>query len=189
MSSDFYLQDMDNFSVNWEAMRDRWDVVLFYNMNMNDPQPDGPDFVPCWRTMIDTIGENGNGVFLLHHSLLSWPQDQTWSNLVGIADRRFGYYPDQDAAIGVAAPDHPITRGLGDFTIHDETYTMEDPGGDSEVLLTTEHSPSMSSIAWTRNHKNSKVFCLQLGHDDQAWSNPAFRTIVDRGIKWLAGRI
>jgi type 1 glutamine amidotransferase len=33
------------------------------------------------------------------------------------------------------------------------------------------------------------VFCFQSGHDNLTWSNPSFREILARGIRWSAGRL
>ncbi|MGD8237636.1 MAG: hypothetical protein PVH68_03740 [Armatimonadota bacterium] len=45
----------------------------------------------------------------------------------------------------------------------------------------------MKTLAWTRRHRNAPLFCLQLGHDDEPWRNESFRTVLQRGIHWLAG--
>jgi len=71
----------------------------------------------------------------------------------------------------------------------DETYAMDSAGEDSAVLLTTDHPQSVKTIAWVRTYKNARVFCFQAGHDDQAFSDPNFRTVVGRGIRWVARRI
>jgi type 1 glutamine amidotransferase len=47
----------------------------------------------------------------------------------------------------------------------------------------------MSAIAWTRDFKGSRVFCLQSGHDNETYVDPNFRTVLTRGIQWCARRI
>jgi type 1 glutamine amidotransferase len=71
----------------------------------------------------------------------------------------------------------------------DETYTMAEPGEDSHVLLTTDHSPSMRSLAWTREVCEARVFCFQSGHDDDTWQEPGFREVLRRGIAWTARQL
>ncbi len=48
---------------------------------------------------------------------------------------------------------------------------------------------SMKVLAWARQYKNARVFCCQSGHDNQVFADPNFRTVIARGIQWLAGRI
>ena len=66
----------------------------------------------------------------------------------------------------------------------DETYTMNSAGEDSDILLRVEHPNSMEVLGWTREYGNSRVFCLQSGHDDVTFSNPNFREVLKRGIQW-----
>lgn len=65
---------------------------------------------------------------------------------------------------------------------------MADAGEGSQVLLSTDHPKSMKTLAWARQYKKARVFCLESGHDNQAWANPHFREILRRGILWCAGR-
>jgi type 1 glutamine amidotransferase len=88
----------------------------------------------------------------------------------------------------VADLDHPITRGLAAWELTDETYTVNLPGTDSHVLLTTDHPKCMRTVGWTREVGKSRVFCLQSGHDNAAFSNPNFGAVLQRGIEWLAER-
>ena len=66
-----------------------------------------------------------------------------------------------------------IDLNLEDFTTTDETYLMKGPTGESRTLLTTDHPRSMREIAWTRANGDSRVFCLQLGHDSVGWASSA----------------
>jgi type 1 glutamine amidotransferase len=71
----------------------------------------------------------------------------------------------------------------------DEVYVMPSAGEGNEVLLTAEHPKSMKTLAWTRQYKKSRVFCLQSGHDSKTFVNASFQQVVSRGVAWCAGRI
>jgi type 1 glutamine amidotransferase len=173
----------DRLLENWIGdegrVRGRYDVALFYNFH-KEPYPEEP---------IAQLGANGRGIFVLHHAILAFPQWPVWSKICGIADRSFDFFHGQTVPVEIAHAEHPITRGLDPWVQADETYAMRDAGPDSEVLLTTDHPKSMRTLAWTRRYEQSRVFCLELGHDDGAFSDPHFRIIVARGIRWLAGRL
>ncbi len=176
---DAYPQDFDNWVHDWGQVRRAYDVTLFYNMHMN--LPEGP-----FREAIEDLATRPQGVVILHHALLAWPELDVWTRLVGIEDRSFGYHMEQTISIDIAQPDHPITQGLGSWQMPDETYTMADAGPDSDSLLTAEHPLSMRTIAWTRRIGPTPVFCLQSGHDHRTWEHPSFRTVLHRGILWVA---
>lgn len=177
---DAYIQHMEDFVATPEAVRDAYDVVVFYHMLMQGP-PDGP-----LKNALAHLGATEQGILVLHHALLAHPEWAVWSEVVGIPNRKFWFYHDQSIPVQVAKRDHPITLGLEPWTTQDETYTMADAGEGSEILLTTDHPKSMKKLAWTRTYRKSRVFCFQCGHDNAGWSNPNFRTVLHRGIQWCA---
>ncbi|NLI00719.1 MAG: ThuA domain-containing protein [Chthonomonadales bacterium] len=179
---DPYPQEFDNWVHDWGHVRRIYDVTLFYNMHMDEPT--GP-----FREAIEELRDRPQGVVVLHHALLAWPKLEAWNDMVGVADRSFGYHPEQALPVRVASPDHPITRDLSDWEMPEETYVMADPGNDSQTLLTTDHPLSMRSLAWTRRSGLAPVFCFQCGHDRRSWEHPSFREVLARGIRWAAGRL
>ena len=176
------FQTMDQFVASPVAARDQFDVVLFYSMLMPVPKDKA-------KEALEHLGATKQGVFVLHHALLSYPGWQVWTDIVGIADRKFGYYHDQKLKIHVTETAHPITRRLNSWEMVDETYTMADAGEGSQILLTTDHPKSMKTIAWARQYKKSRVFCFESGHDNQTWVDANFRRVLRRGILWCAQRI
>ena len=184
-----YVQHIDDFASSSEQERDSYECVVFYTMLREVPDDAGPGYAGKPRTALEHLGETRQGILLLHHAILGsagWP---LWNAMVGIEDRSFGYHHDQSVHVEMANREHPITRGVAAWQMIDETYTMADAGEDSEVLLTTSHPKSMRTLAWTRTHKNARVFCYQCGHDNQTWVNGEFREILRRGIQWCARRI
>lgn len=185
---DAYIQHLDDFVVDQGRARDWYDAVVFYNFHQETPG--SPEHEPWWEkgtsAALERLGETSQGIVCLHHGLLAYRGWPLWSDIVGIEKRGFGYHPNQRVKVDVADPDHPITQGLDGFEIVDETYTVDEPGPDSHVLLSTHHPKSMRSLAWTRTYKRARVFCYESGHDAQAYENPHFQTILARGIAWTA---
>ncbi len=187
--TDCYLQHMEDYAADAGGVRSRYDVVVFYNMHMETPTGEGPWYDAGIRGALEQLGETPQGILVLHHALLAFPQWPLWCDLVGLRDRSFGYYMDQEIRVEIADPDHPITAGLSAWDMVDETYTTGDAGADSHILLTVDHPNSMRTVGWTRTFGRSPVFCLQLGHDARAFGHPMFREVLGRGICWLAGRL
>jgi hypothetical protein len=184
----FYMQDLDNFCADMGQVRLEYDVLLFYNFHRATPGEE-QEGRKRWAAL-EELGQTKQGILVLHHALLAFPEWSTWSNICGIGQRgEFGYYDDQTVRVRVADDGHPISQGLSTWEMTDETYTLPEPDGDSRVLFTTNHPRSMKALGWTRQYGESKVFCLESGHDNQAYANFRFRTIVARAIRWLAGRL
>ena len=201
---DFYPQHLEDFIQDDETARREYDVVAFYNYQQGTPSVEGDQFSKDIRSEweridvrgpLEELGETGQGILMLHHALTAFPKWQYWLDICGMGDTTQAHRPgaqsrtNQNLHIEVVDPKHPITIGMESWDMVDETYNFPDTGESSEVLLRVDHPQSMNTIAWTRKHKDVRVFCLQSGHDNQTLSNPNFRRILGRGVQWLAGRI
>jgi hypothetical protein len=180
---DCYVQSLEMLAKD-EKNRQEYATVLFYNLSTPTPAPDDPI-----RMFLEGhLGRTGQGIFLLHHGLLSYPQWSIWAEVSGLPSRAFTYHPNQTVTFEVAAPEHPIVRGLRPWTMEDETYRMNEPDAASRVILKAKHPQSLEAIAWTRTFGKSRVFCYASGHDQCAYEHLRFREIVHRGLLWTAGR-
>jgi hypothetical protein len=184
---DAYIQTLGDFCADAGRVRDQYRVLVFYNFHHQTPGDPGEWWEGDHKGVLEQLGKTGQGILVMHHALLAFPEWPTWSNLCALSDRSFDYHPDQTVDVHVAAPEHPITRGLPDWQMVDETYEMADADPGSDVLLTTDHPKSMRTLAWTHSFGAARVFCLALGHDAQAYGNPHFRAVVGQAIAWLAG--
>jgi type 1 glutamine amidotransferase len=159
-------------------------------MMMEGPADEGqPWYSGQPRTALADLGATGQGIVVLHHALLAYPQWDFWSELCGIPERKFGFYHAETVTSDFVAPDHPILRGLAPWTMVDETYTMDSAGTDSEILITYDHPRSMKTIAWTRRFRQSPVFCYEAGHDNETWPDRNFQEVLRRGVLWAGGRL
>lgn len=125
-----------------------------------------PDWLPGWRAML-------GGVF----------------SHVGLPD---GKVKKGTYLITIANGDHPITRGLANFSLKDELYyhMQMEPG--VTPLATTEHEGGTWPVAWTRVHGQGRVFHTPLGHrdfgpgKDDPIRDPNLLKLVTQGIDWVA---
>lgn len=168
-----------------------YDVLVLYDMNQVISDEEKGNFLRL-------IAE-GKGLVVLHHALADY---QDWDDFKRIAGGKFylketveagvkhppsGWKEGETVKVEIADPDHPITRGLEDFEIHDEVYSNLhiDPG--AHVLLTTKHPLSNRIIGWARKEGKARIAGIQLGHDNKAYSHPSYRRIIERAIRWAAG--
>ena len=188
---DAYPQNLEDFVTDTGGSRGEYEALVFYNYHVPTP---GDEQFPLGGNVRDVLGELGDtdqGIFVLHHAILAYPDWPLWQQIVGYIrmDDSRPVFQDQRVSVQNVAPDHPITEGLQAFEIVDETYPAIGPGDGSEVLLITDHPGSMRTLAWTRTYRNANVFCYQSGHDNLAFDNPSFQAVVSRGIQWCARRI
>ena len=183
--ADCYIQHLEDYGGNVGKVRQQYDVVLFYTMPRGVPPAEGG---VC--EALEELGATSQGVFVLHHGILTYGDWPFWSNLVGMQNREVAsVHFDQTLNLYIERSDHPITSGLEGWSMVDETYVMAEPDADNEILLTTDHPQSLKAIAWTRTFQQARVFCFQAGHDHQTYVDPNFRQVLARGIQWCAGRL
>lgn len=167
-----------------------YDVLVMYDMIRN--------FTPQQEQNLLALLRTGVGVVSLHHNLCAhddWPEYRT---IVGgryfhrpevVDGKQYApskYLHDQHFEVKIADPDHPITRGLSDFTMDDEAYSGFYVSPDSHVLLTVDHPKCDHNVAWVTRSGNSRVFYLMFGHGPSAWQNPVYQELLVRGIRWTA---
>jgi HEAT repeat protein len=136
----------------------------------------------------------GVGLVPLHHGTLSWGTRPEIRQVFGVGFPNagaFGFHMGERFMYRIADPNHPITRGLEDFPAIDETYTNYYGEGlpDSRVLVRTDHEPADAELVWVRRNRNSRICCIQGGHDHAMFENASFAELLHRAILWSAGRL
>jgi type 1 glutamine amidotransferase len=143
--------------------------------------------------------KKGIGLVVLHHALVSY---QNWPDYERVIGGRYvepgpragmiteaaGYQHDVEVPVVIVAKDHPVTKGLSDFTIHDEIYWGFRVSADSKPLITTTQPKSGKPLGWTRTEGKSKIVFIQLGHGPEAHSNENYRKLVAQSIAFVAGK-
>jgi len=181
---DCYVQSLEDWAIDRVRRNVQYDVVVFYTMHTDLPEncPGGKHT----RAAINSLGD-GAGIVVMHHGILAFLGDPVWDDVVGMTDRTIdGYSHDEQLSIRVEDPSHPVTSGVHDWSMIDETYDFRDvESEDSHVLLTVEHENSLSTMAWARQYKASRVLNFVFGHDNQTWVDETFRNVLGRGIRWV----
>jgi hypothetical protein len=166
------------------------DVIVLYNFSRKISARQRANFL--------ALLERGVGLVSMHHAIAAYPEWREYEKIIGAtyvlkAQVRDGvkfarprWKHDVDMDIHVEPADHPITKGIEDFTINDETYRDWVYHEGNTLLLTTGDKLSNRQIAWTRRHGKARVFYIQLGHGRAAYRNETFRKIVARSIRWAA---
>ncbi len=176
-----------------DTLAQRFDVIVTYSM-WNGPLTDKQK--AAYRGFV----KRGGGLVVLHHALAA---HQGWPEFHMMLGGRYFLSPQkwqgkmyprgipthgQSIAVHIADPNHPVTQGVTDFTIHDETYKGYWVSSDVHVLLTTDHPKSERIIGWCKRYGDGKVVYIQLGHGPEAYANPFYRRLVRQAILWVADR-
>jgi len=97
--------------------------------------------------------------------------------------------------VDVKPIDHPITRGIGSFSVTTEQYYMHvDPA--VQALATTRfptadgpHAPNgpvAMPVIWTKLYGQGRIYYNSLGHDPAVVEQEPVLTLMRRGFHWAA---
>ena len=205
---EYYPQHIDQYVADFGDVRNEYDVIVFYNFNLETPGNETAWWKGGTKEALEKIGSQEQGIVILHHAMAAFPQWEFWSNLMGNAqedrqwnvDEFFGCDRNVDQwlsfgetlHIEIIDPSHPIVSGLDAWDLIGETWNGLGgfPGSDCHVLLTIDHPKmEMKAMAWTYQFKKARVFCFQPGHNNDSWSNENFQIVLGRGIRWAAKRL
>jgi type 1 glutamine amidotransferase len=186
LSVDTVSQPLANILIG-KMKSKKYDCIVFYDMwqEITQAQKEG----------YQRLLENGTGILFLHHSLVSY---QDWDEFTDIRGGKYrekgytsdssdlsGYEHDLDLEVNVIEHNHPITKGIHDFSIKDEGYYNVEILPSVTPLLGTSHPSCARYVAWTNEYKKSRVVYIMLGHDRQAYDNPSFRQLIYNSINWV----
>ena len=168
--------------LNVEGAKD-YDVLVFYDMW----QEISPDQQTAFLALLD----GGKAIVSLHHTLVSFQKWDEYKKIVG------GYWKPEEGTykhgvrftLQIADADHPVTSGLQNFAIEDETYNHFHVNPNVHVLLNADHPESGPVIAWEHRYRNSPLVYIQLGHDGLAYGNPSYRKLVVQAIRWVVNQV
>jgi len=167
-----------------------YDVLVLYDMHQEITDEAKADFLARLN--------EGKGLVVVHHAIASYQNWPEYTKIIGahyylekttvdgVEKARSIYEHGVHFTLHVADPTHPVTRGVKDFEIHDETYNLFDVAKDCHPLLTTAEPKSNKVIAWCKTYGPARVVYLQSGHDHFAYENPNYQTILKQAIEWTA---
>ena len=166
----------------------KYDVLVFYDMWQVISEAEKQAYLDLWV--------EGKGMIFLHHSLVSY---QLWDEFGDAIGGRYhlqevvkdsakvsDYMHDIDIDVKLIDPDHPVTRGISDFTTHDEGYSNIEIKPDVSLLLSVDHPDCAPYVGWTKQHRNSRIVYLMLGHDRNAYKSESFVKLLENAILWTA---
>jgi type 1 glutamine amidotransferase len=168
-----------------------WDTVLLHFQNWEQPGPG-----EAARNNLAQFVAGGGGLVSVHFACGAWHGEwPEFQNMIGRVWHGAGPGKPQHDARGpflveITDPEHPITRGLADFTTTDELYTCLT--GDAPIHLLAQAKSKVDQRyhpqAFVREYGQGRVFLTTLGHDVLAYTNgPSVGELLRRGTAWTAG--
>ncbi|QEG43708.1 ThuA domain-containing protein [Roseimaritima ulvae] len=130
-----------------------------------------------------------------------------WYEMLGVQST--GHGPQSPIDVQYSVADHPITKGLEDWTtINEELYNNIRVFGSSTPLATGQQlvqprknelkknpnaKPRQANavVAWTNEYgpNKTKIFCTTLGHNNDTVGDDRYLDLITRGLLWTTGNL
>ncbi len=112
-----------------------------------------------------------------------------WFEYLGLQSS--GHGAQAPIAIHFLEPNHPITRGLADWTtINEELYNNVKVFDGAHALARGKQGRSETVVAWTNLYQGkTRVFSTTIGHNNETVADPRYLDLVTRGLLWACGKL
>jgi len=129
----------------------------------------------------------GRPVLAMHTAPLCFDDWEDWPRLVGARwDWERSNHPPPGEFRVDPCPTHPVTAGLGPFTIVDELYRFVTPAEGAHVVATAVDADGIEQpLAWLHQVGPARVAYNSLGHDQRSLANAHHRVLLGRLVDWL----
>lgn len=172
-----------------KPLEDRYDVVLLHDMHDTAPEQT--------RKRLTAFVEAGKGIVSLHHAIVNytdwpwWHQEVTGGKYFVKATENHAASSYREDVNFVVIPvkgkqNHPVLRGVGPLTVHDEAYKNMWFSPKIEVLMETGFEENDKPVVYSGPHPKARSIYIQLGHSAHTMANPGFRRLVRNALFWTA---
>lgn len=138
------------------------------------------------RAVVDFV-ERGGAFLNLHNSMGLYPAGGPYLNLVG--GRYIGHGPLERFRVEVVDPNHPITRGVQDFTVADEQHTPPYDMTKAHLLLQNRSDDgNIAAAGWAYEPGRGRLCHLANGHTREALLHPMVQRLMRNAVNWCLRR-
>ena len=123
-----------------------------------------------------------------------------WMQFTGLIST--GHGPQKPIAVKYLDKDHPITRGLADWTTINEELYNNAAGKLEPTAHALAHGTQVTGVrdgkdvtaeaivAWTNTYNGkTRVFSTTLGHNNGTVDDPRYLDLIARGMYWSLGKL
>lgn len=128
-----------------------------------------------------------------------------WFEYLGLQST--GHGPQEPIAISFVKKDHPVTKGLADWTtVKEELYNniqilptatplakgkqiVKQKSKDKEGKETVTEKEVETVVTWVNDYKGTRVFSTTIGHNNATVEDARYLDLVTRGVLWACGKL
>jgi type 1 glutamine amidotransferase len=125
------------------------------------------------------------------------PQEQIDPYLQMLGGEFIQHGAQQKATLRLTDPSFPGAKGLQDFNVLEEWYSLKNFAPDLHVIQVEqtqgakgfEYDRPDFPCTWARRHEKGRVFFTSMGHREDVWSNPKFQELLLGGLAFAFANV
>lgn len=186
---------MAHFTVDVRALSaenlSKVDLLVILRDGIQRPDT-GKDSNYIWMTPAQQLAiveyVRSGGAFLnLHNSMGLYPDKGGYLDLVG--GRYIGHGPLERFRVEVVDRDHPITRGVEDFSVADEQHTPPYDKDKVHLLLRNRSDEGkVAAAGWVYEPGRGRLCHLANGHTRESLLHPMYQRLLRNAVNWCLRR-
>lgn len=164
------------------------DVVVIYTCHVEPPDDpeQGLQYTAGFSddetaSLVEWV-RSGGGLVAAHSATTIRPDNAELVRLIG--GRFVSHPPRFPVTVYPLQHDHPVTRGLGPFTVVDELYTQHYT--DVDIHAVAIDRGLAFPMVWTRSEGSGRVVHVALGHDASVWEDRTYQRLLRQAVAWSA---
>jgi type 1 glutamine amidotransferase len=151
------------------------------------------------QNLLHLLKEQGKGMVGLHHCIGDYQEWREFRRILGgryylskriedATEYHAGQFlHDQRFTVQIVDKLHPVTCGLRDFEVDDETYKGFYVNPEVTDLLKVKHPQSDQIVGWAHRYGKARVVYIQPGHGPSVCADSNYRRLVENAIQWASG--
>jgi type 1 glutamine amidotransferase len=163
------------------------DLLVILRDGLLRPQ-EGAEGQSMWMTQdqqdaVVRFVDRGGAFLNLHNSMGLYPASGGYLDLVG--GRYIGHGPLERFRVEVVDPNHPITRGVSDFSIADEQHTPPYDMDKVHLLLRNRSDDgAVAAAGWVYEPGKGRLCHLANGHTRESLQHPMYQQLLRNAVRW-----
>jgi type 1 glutamine amidotransferase len=177
----------------------KYDALLLNYKDTGNGKPESKWSDENKKAFADAV-EGGKGLFVYHHASSAFvsgtPWDKQFEKIIAGGWRKQGHHGKRhEYNVKPTSESHAITKDVPEFAHkNDELYQNSVITEGSTVLMTAfsdlkkdpKNTGKDEPMVWVNTFGKGRVCNNALGHDVAAMDEPGFKTLLIRGVEWVA---
>ncbi|MEO5914484.1 MAG: ThuA domain-containing protein [Luteolibacter sp.] len=187
------IRSEDTGTSPWFPMYQNKDWAKGYDVILHDECAADVKDMPYVQNIVDAH-KNGTPAVNLHCAMHCYRTGtDLWFEYLGLQSS--GHGSQLPIGIDFKNADHPITKGMADWTtIGEELYNNVKLFEKAKPLALGNQkqqngNTDTSVVAWTNDYHGTRIFSTTLGHNNETVSDERYLNLVVRGLLWSCDKL